>query len=201
MSASGPAKIGTFKLRGGMSVVEHSVAGLLFHDRAPFACFIVISYFLAAVATFWASRSARKRDWVFWTGVTLLLVLLGLNKELDLQTLLTTEGRRIALHGGWYDERRLIQGLFLLGLATAGILAIGALIRWLRKSAVQVKSAAIGIVLLFTFVVMRAGSFHHLEKWVTINIAGLRSGWWLELAGIAVIGLSAFAYRVRRKQR
>jgi len=184
-----------------MSVMEHSVTGLLFHDRAPFAWFIVASYFLAAVAAFWAARSARKRDRVFWMGVTLLLVLLGLNKELDLQTLLTNEGRWIALHGGWYDERRLVQGLFLLGLALAGILAIAALIRWLRKSVAQVKMAAIGIVLLFTFVVMRAGSFHHLDKWVTINIVGLRSGWWLELAGITVIGLSALAYRVRRKQQ
>ena len=64
-----------------------------------------------------------------------------------------------------------------------------------------VKSAAVGIVLLFTFVVMRAGSFHHLDNWVTINVAGMRSGWWLELAGIAMIGLSALVFRVRSGQR
>jgi hypothetical protein len=35
---------------------------------------------------------------------------------------------------------------------------------------------------------------------VTIDVAGLRSGWWLELAGIAVIGTSA-AIRGGRRLR
>ena len=56
------------------------------------------------------------------------------------------------------------------------------------------KTAAIGLVLLFAFIVMRAASFHHMDKWVTRNVAGMRSGWWLELLGITVTGLSAIAY-------
>jgi hypothetical protein len=32
---------------------------------------------------------------------------------------------------------------------------------------------------------------------VTRNVAGMRSGWWLELAGVVVIGSSAIAYRSR----
>ena len=184
-----------------MSFGGHSVAALLFHDRAPIAWFIVAAYFAGAVAAFRAGRSARHRDRLFWFGAMLLLILLGLNKELDLQALLTTEGRLVAHYGGWYDQRRLVQGLFLLILAVAGVLVIASLTRWLRTSPAQVKAAVFGIILLFTFVVMRAGSFHHLDNWVTINVAGMRSGWWLELAGIAVIGLSALAYRVRPKRR
>ena len=184
-----------------MSIGGHSIAALLFHDRGPVAWFIVASYFLGAVAAFWASKSAKRRDRLFWLGAAVMLVLLGLNKELDLQTLLTMEAKLIAHHEGWYDERRAVQGLFLLGLTVLGLLATVGLVRWLRKSPVQVKAAAVGIVLLFTFIVMRAGSFHHLDRWVTINIAGMRSGWWLELAGIFVIAFSALAYRMRRKQR
>ena len=52
---------------------------------------------------------------------------------------------------------------------------------------------AIHAVLLFVF--MRAASFHHLDEWVTVKIGLMRSGWWLELAGIAVIALSAVAFR------
>ncbi len=61
------------------------------------------------------------------------------------------------------------------------------------------KCAAAGIVLLFTFVVVRAGSFHHIDQWVTVDVAGLRSGWLLELAGIVVIGVSAMAFALRRR--
>lgn len=184
-----------------MSFGDHPVAALLFHDRTPVAWFIVAAYFSAAAAAFWASRAARKRDRLFWIGAALLLLFLGLNKELDLQTLLTTEGRLLAQRGGWYDERRLVQGLFLLALAGASLLTIVGLTKWLRKSPAQVKAGAVGIILLFTYILMRAGSFHHIDDWVKIRLAGVRSGWWLELAGAVVIGLSALAYRLRSKQR
>jgi hypothetical protein len=179
----------------------HSIAALLFHDRELLAWLIVAGYFVGAAAAYWASRGARRRDRQFWIGTALLLVILGLNKELDLQTHFTTEGRNFAHYAGWYDQRRLVQGLFLLILAIIGAVSIAALTGWLRKSAVQVKAAVVGIVLLFIFVVMRAGSFHHLDNWVTIDIAGMRSGWWLELAGVAVIGLSALAYRMKARHR
>jgi len=184
-----------------MSIDGHSIAALLFHDRGPVAWTIVASYFLGAAATFWAGRSAKRRDRIFWLGTSVLLVVLGLNKELDLQTLLTTEGRAIAQYGGWYEQRRAVQGLFLLALAVIGFLGVIVLARWLRKSPMQVKAASVGIVLLFLFVAMRAGSFHHLDKWVTLNVAGVPGGRWFELAGILVIGLSAVAYRMRPKRR
>ena len=34
-----------------------------------------------------------------------------------------------------------------------------------------------------------------MDIWVTRNVAGMRSGWWLELAGIVVIGLSLWLLR------
>lgn len=184
-----------------MSDVGHAIAALLFHDRAPLAWLIVAAYFVGAAAAFWASKSGSRKDRRFWLGTAILLVILGFNKELDLQSLLTTEGRDIARHGGWYEQRRLVQGIFLLLLGIGGVIAALSLVRWLRRSAFEVKMAAVGIVILFTFILIRAGSFHHIDNWVTINVAGLRSGWWLELAGIIVIALSAFAYRSRRKRR
>jgi hypothetical protein len=184
-----------------MSDAGHAIAAVLFHDRAPLAWLIVAGYFVGAAAAFWASRSARKRDRRFWIWTALLLIFLGLNKELDLQTLMTVEGRTLAHQSGWYEQRRIVQGVFLLVMGIAGVVTIVALVRWLRKSPLQVKTAAIGIVLLFIFVLIRAGSFHHIDHWVTINVAGMRSGWWLELAGTAVICLSALAFRMRRKQR
>lgn len=179
------------------------ISALLINDRSTTAWVIVAAYFAGAAAAFWASGAARKRERRFWIGTALLLTFLGFNKELDLQTFLTDTARKLAHYEGWYDQRRLVQGLFLLLLAAGLIVAIIALARWLRRSPLPVKSAALGIALLFAFVVMRAGSFHHMDRWVTVNIGGLRRSWWLELAGIAVIAASAFAYRnlPRRKSR
>ena len=163
----------------------------LFNDRTTFAWVIVILYFAAAGASFWAAAGPESRERYFWIATGILLVLLGLNKELDLQAVLTQQTRAFVRDLGLYEERRLMQVAFLVSLTIAGLLAGFMLGAWLRRSSKPAKAAAAGIVLLFAFVVMRAASFHHIDHWVTIDIAGLRSGWWLELAGIAVIGISA----------
>ena len=170
-------------------------AATLFHDRFALAWIIVAAYFVGAILAYWASRKAVRRERRFWIATAVLLVLLGLNKELDLQTLVTTEGRDLAKSFGWYEQRRLVQGAFLLVLAIAAVIGVGALLKWLRRSPPAMKSAAVGIALLLTFILMRAAAFHHIDEWVTIDIAGLRSGWWIELAGIAVIAISAVSYR------
>lgn len=90
-----------------------------------------------------------------------------------------------------------MQMAFLLALAAIAFAIVIALLRSLRHSSYSVKMAAIGIAVLFTFVIMRAASFHHLDQWVTVSLAGLRSGWWLEIAGIGTIAFAAIAYRMR----
>lgn len=176
----------------------------LFNDRDVFAWVVVISYFAGAGAALWAASSAESRERCFWLATGILLILLGLNKELDLQNLLTQAVRTAVRHFGLYEQRRLMQGMFLLLLTVAGLLAAFVLGTWLRWLSTTAKAAAAGIVLLLAFVVMRAASFHHIDHWVTIDIAGLRSGWWLELAGISVIGVSALirgGTRLRQQSR
>ena len=173
----------------------------LFNDPTTFAWVVVVFYLVAAAASFWAASSAESRERCFWVATGILLVLLGLNKELDLQAVLTQDARAIVRHLGLYEERRLMQGVFLFSLALSGLVAAFILGAWLRRSSKPAKAAAAGIVLLFAFVVMRAASFHHIDHWVTMDVAGLRSGWWLEFAGIAVIGISASIHAGRRLQQ
>ena len=162
------------------------------HDPTFLGWLITIAYLAAAALTFVASRrSTEERERIFWAGCTALLVLLGLNKQLDLQGYITTGGRSLAQQGGWYEERRLVQAVFFLALCAAAVSASAVLALWLRRSAGEVKIAGAGIILLFGFVASRAASFHHMDIWVTRNIAGMRSGWWLEAAGIFVLTLSA----------
>jgi len=172
-----------------------------FNDASGLAWFIVAAYFAGALAAFAASRSASKIEARFWLGVSLLLVLLGFNKELDLQSLLTEFGRTLTRAIGIYEQRRLLQGLFLLLLAGAATFGILRLMRMLHRSSAPAKTAAAGIAMLFTFILLRAASFHHIDDWVTVDVRGLRSGWWLELAGIVVVALSALAYRAESRRR
>lgn len=173
----------------------------IFHDPSGLAWVIVAAYFVGALAAFAAGRSASLTEARFWLGVSLLLALLGLNKELDLQSLLTESGRTLTRAIGIYEQRRLLQGVFLLLLAGATAFAILRLTRILRRSSASAKTAALGIAILFAFILLRAASFHHIDDWVTIDVRGLRGGWWLELTGIVVIALSALVYRAESRRR
>ena len=66
-----------------------------------------------------ARRQPRR---IFWGLVTLAMLFLGVNKELDLQWMLTAAGRCLSQLHGWYEERRLFQRDFIIGLlVTAGL--------------------------------------------------------------------------------
>jgi hypothetical protein len=172
---------------------------VLIHDATPFAWVIVAAYFGGAIACSWAARlAAGARDRRFWVATALLLVFLGLNKQLDLQTLLTEAGRWMAHREGWYGARRFVQAAFVVLLAAGGLVCLVALSAWLRRSVALVKVAALGIVLLFAFIVLRAASFHHMDFWVTRTVGGIRSGWLLEFIGILVIAVSALVYGRQR---
>ena len=76
-----------------------------------------IAYFVAAAAALYVYKhksdcNSRR----FWFWLTLLLLFLGINKQLDLQTLLTDVGRVISRDEGWYTERRTVQLCFVIAL-------------------------------------------------------------------------------------
>lgn len=135
----------------------------------------------------------------FWTLLGVLLLLLGINKQLDLQTWLTEVGRDMALAQGWYERRRIIQGIFIfwLGMAALGFRAwLGIRLRNLSPPA---RLAGKGVVLLGFFVLVRAASFHHVDVWLGVVLAHLRINVLLELGAISLIASAAWG-RLRLRQ-
>jgi hypothetical protein len=172
----------------------------LVHDQGPLAWFVVAAYLVSALLAFRAAAISLGRERGFWSAAAVLLILLGINKQLDLQSDLTDLARAAAHSGGWYKWRRDVQGVFLLAMAL-GTIAVAMLIwRLLRGVTVSARVAAMGLVILLAFIFLRAASFHHIDNWVTIPVAGMRSGWWLELLGIVVIGTAA-AFRARPDEK
>jgi len=134
----------------------------------------------------------RLRPQVFWWTVTLALLALGINKQLDLQTWVTEMGRDMAQHDGWYGRRHDIQIAFIIGVTGAGA-AVACLLGWALQGYwrryLRVWS---GLVLLLTFIVVRAASFHHVDQFLMADIGGLRMNWVFELGGLALIASGAW---------
>lgn len=146
---------------------------------------------LAAALRVSGTHSFRDPERRFWLVLALALAFLGINKQLDLQTWLTLAGKRIAIAQGWYEQRRVVQGIFIAGIAAGGIFAV----RWVWKNMRHAPGpnwvALAGLIFLGCFIVVRAASFHHVDLLLKSGPGGLRMNWVLELGGISMLGLAA----------
>jgi hypothetical protein len=126
-----------------------------------------------------------------WAGLALMLLLLGINKQLDLQSLLTEIGRIAARDEGWYEARRTVQVVFILLLLVTGAWALRALWRIARGHLAQMRMALFGALGLVAFVAIRAASFHHVDLLIGTEVAGVDLNAWLEIGAITVIAVGA----------
>ncbi|MFN4192470.1 MAG: isopropylmalate isomerase [Tabrizicola sp.] len=163
----------------------------------------VAVYLLAAVVSGLAARrlagaqgadGRERRFWIFAAG---LMLALALNKQLDLQSLLTMIGRCHARLAGWYDLRRRVQEGFILVVAVGGLASL-AMLAWLMRGILgRVWPALVGLGFVSGFVVVRAASFHHVDIALGSSLAGIRVNWLLELPGPVLVALVALRRRAR----
>lgn len=123
----------------------------------------------------------------FWLGLTFAMGFLAINKQLDLQTLLTEVARDSAHEEGWYETRRAVQ-VWFVKLVGVFALTVGTLVTFRMRHLLRyVMRPLLGIVCLLTFVTARAASFHHIDQMLKTEVLGVRTNGWLELSGIALV--------------
>jgi len=158
----------------------------------------VAAYLVAAIACYRAAGreprpdgNRRTRPAAFWLVLAGLMVALGINKQLDLQSLVTQVGRNVIEGLDLYRQRRSLQAGFILtvALGCAGVLAA---FLWAARSMLHRRwPALLGMLFILGFVVIRAASFHHVDAFLAARVGGMKWNWILELGGIAVVGLAA----------
>jgi hypothetical protein len=163
-----------------------------------FMGWLTVAAYAGAAFTAWiaARRTGRAPGTVggsriTWILVTILMVFLCLNKQLDLQSLATDIGRLFAWEQGWYRERREYQKWFVLGALAGSFLITAFLVVRFRSFWKRHFLLAAGLAFLLTFIVVRAISFHHVDAFLKFQVAGVKMNWFLELTGIALIWLAA----------
>jgi len=158
------------------------------HDPGDLPWLVAAGYLLASCMAVWAaSRTTVRSERWFWWIATAGLLFLAVNKQLDLQTLLTDVVRGVATRGGWFEQRRAAQAAFITGVALLA-LVMAAFLAWLAlKSRSGVKLAFLGLTLLGAYILVRGALFNHFDAPLGGIPSAVRDNNYLELGCILVV--------------
>ena len=154
----------------------------------------------AVLAALVLQRRVAGRAPLFWLLICLAMAFLAVNKQLDLQSLLTAIGRCVARLQGWYGERRAFQRHFIEGLLVVIALMLALGLYLLRRDLRRNGLALLGLVVVAGFVAIRAVGFHHVDAMLNLRVQNLRYNVIFELSGLTLIALNAL-WLLRRKGR
>jgi len=159
----------------------------------------VAAYFGAAILCARAALRAQgakvdcSKDSSVWLGMLCLFLILGINKQLDLQSLLTTLARTHSRAHDWYDGRQWYRTAFVIIIGSSAVLILSSLLWYLRLRSRAVRLPILGLAFSSGYVVLRAASFHHIAR-VDFYIPGMRWNWLIEVTGIAIVTTAAALY-------
>jgi hypothetical protein len=170
-----------------------------FNDPTFIGWFTVAAYILAALLSWRAATRARAAghnfNRRFWIGSSVLLFFLAINKQLDLQVLLTDAGRYWAVEHGLYQQRRMFQEAFIVCAVLTSLAVLAGGFRMARARDAMVRMALLGLVVIAGYILIRAASFHHVDTLLRSEIFGMRWDWTVELAGLAIVAAAAWRYQ------
>jgi hypothetical protein len=126
-----------------------------------------------------------------WWALALALGFLGVNKQLNLQSLFLAAGRHVAAAGGWYNHRRAVQLAFSLMFGLGVCLALVWLQGRQRGFFKQNPLALRGALILGLFVALRAATMNHTNEFLGISLQDKAWAWVLEIGGSVLIAMGA----------
>ena len=135
----------------------------------------------------------------FWWLMTALVILIGMNKQLDLQIFLTDIGRAYSTAQGWYEQRKPVQIQMLAICATVVLGTVEWIGYKIRKAPKTTWTAGLGLVVLIFMFLLKGVSLKTMEHALSHRFLGLHLNELIEGLGIVCIGLSAVLYKLTNR--
>jgi len=165
---------------------------------AAAALYLLAAYFCWRVARrLGPSGTAGRSEAQVWIAIAILFLVLGICRELDIQSAVTNYWRAIARQQGWYANRQTIQPEIIGVIASAFLIASIAVLVVIWGQPRITRLATAGTLLLLTYISIRAVSFHPVDVLAQKTVLGMRWSWIFEFAGILVVILAALQRRAR----
>lgn len=174
-------------------------------DPTPMGWFTCIAYGIACALCIQAAykkpkglaTSDTRKHLTFWSVLGIVMLLLTINKQLDLQLWFWLTGRNMVKEHGWSEYKKTIQilSMFAVSVMAAGGLAFmiqltrGVNHRPIFRHRVLALSGTLFIV---AFVMIRAISLSSVDQLLGWRLSGLKLNWILENIGILIVSVGAY---------
>lgn len=122
---------------------------------------------------------------IFGLGITMVFILMGLNRLFHLETWLGNVCREISKVQGWYEQRHTVQILFIAGILVSGLGMLVLMEIFIPHLSRYNWPVLCSLIVLVGLVVIDAASFHNLDLFFNALIVGKRIRSIMEFAGIA----------------
>jgi hypothetical protein len=187
-----------------LSMVGQDVANM-FLDPTFLGWFTTGAYFAAAVLCALAAqaygrekgRRSSKSLRNLWVVIAIGLIALAVNKQLDLQTLLTDWMRDAAERGGWYGRRRVLQAAFVLAAVIAAAGGLWLILRTLGGRWREHRLMLAGLAAMCVYVLLRVADIERVGEMTGMSLAAENARTIIEWTGLAFIGVAGWRRAVR----
>jgi hypothetical protein len=161
-------------------------------DPSVMGWFITFCYFLVFIISFYFVKKTtpfiKNKNFIwFWYAVTIFIILLGINKQLDLQMLFADYARLYAKMSGMFVNRKPFQHKIISLLATIGISVFFIFIYNFWRAPKTTWIALFGFSILFSFPLIRLVSLHRLESLLYKSFLSVKIVDVIEIIGISIV--------------
>jgi hypothetical protein len=185
-----------------MGGTESFVGDASFNGWATFCVYLAT----AALCFFNAQRSAalavgrhvalarsRRR---FWLVLTVLLLVLGLSRELDLQRLAAAAMRALLRDDGVYGERSGLQVALVVAIGAFGMIGLLIALVSFRRVEVSVLAAMAGAALLTIFTMIRTISLHDIDRLLMqgVGVPHAQINNVIEIGALLLVAAAAYGF-------
>lgn len=168
-----------------------------------FAFYLVVAFLCLRNKTRKREASDSRPANRAWGWHALSYSLLGLNKQLDLQTSINAFGRQLTGAIGWYEHRRELQTAFCVAVLFLTGVYLLRNVKGVNRFMRDKPLLAIGDALVAAYLLIRTISIEHAdERLIGIDLENTPGLWLLEVGGLAVFtsGLIRNALQQRLNQ-
>lgn len=156
-----------------------------------------VSYGVSALLMFRVSSRFETRERLYWRLCGGLFLVQLVNTNLDLHALIWTTGRCLAHAQGWYEHRKDVQILFLVGIAVVVALILLTVLVVFWQTIFRSLLLTVGVTIALGFTMAKGVNYHGLEQYYGRAVGPFQVADFIEYSGIV---LTFLAMLIRMRQ-